>query len=385
MADKTKTPAPAKPKATKTKKPRNLATKLAGIMANIDSVEKRGKNKEQGYWFVRAADIANLCRMKLAAENIIVVADEVDRVDGSFETLKGTIMHTVQLKVEYTIIDGDSGERLVLHGWGDAFDTSDKAVNKCKTAALKYALRTMFLIPDDSDPEADESVGQASNQRTAEPFSKQQQTQQQVETVTCEKCNNPIGSFKKMKNGEVVEIIPAQKVVAASKINHAGKTYCGNCQIKLAKEKGTTTTKVDVTTVGAGTKKKETVEVPDKTKKKAKKTKPVDPNDIITIVPKDVKPQGRKYKVIYDLKNGNRAEAGCWSSTIAGILRDHIDENCDVVIKTTTKGDIDYNDITDILKAGEYLVEDGELVVRHDKQFHATDEDLPPGLFGHTE
>jgi hypothetical protein len=148
---------------------KSLASKLAAIMGDIDHVEKRGTNKEQGYKFVRSADVANICRKKLADEHIAVIANEVERIDGDFQTLKGTIMHTVKLRIEYTLIDGDSGERVVFHGWGDAFDTSDKAVNKCKTAALKYALRNLFLIPDESDPEADDAVDAPANQRSADP------------------------------------------------------------------------------------------------------------------------------------------------------------------------------------------------------------------------
>jgi hypothetical protein len=361
------------------KKKDNLVTKLAAIMDSIDSVAKRGKNKEQGYSFVRAADVANICRKKLAAANIIVIANEVERKDGEYQTLKGTMMFTVHLRIEYTLIDGDSGERITFHGWGDAADASDKSVNKCKTASLKYALRTLFLIPDDSDPEADGTVDHPANQRTADPYT--EKSRQEVETVRCEKCTNPIGSFKKMKNGEVVEIIPAQKVVAASKLNHAGKVYCGNCQIALAKAgvggKDKATEMVEKMRAGKDDKK----EAP--AKKKGKKAKEVDPNDIVTIVPKDVKPAGRKFTVTYDLPSGVRGMAGCWSSTIAGILREHIDENCDVVIKTTTKGNDVYYDISDILKAGEFLVEDGELVVRRDEaELGITENDTPKGLFG---
>ena len=47
-------------------------------------------------------------------------------------------------------------------------DNNDKAAYKAQTGALKYALKNAFLIPDEADPEADESVDRAS--APAAPF-----------------------------------------------------------------------------------------------------------------------------------------------------------------------------------------------------------------------
>jgi hypothetical protein len=49
----------------------------------------------------------------------------------------------------------------VLHSYGTGTDKGDKAVYKAMTGALKYGLRHAFLIPDESDPEADTSTDKA--------------------------------------------------------------------------------------------------------------------------------------------------------------------------------------------------------------------------------
>lgn len=137
---------------------KSLASKLSEVMASFDYVEKRGKNEQQNYRFVRAADLAHLIRKELAARNVVMIADVVEAREWIYESAKGSKMFGIHLKVKYTFIDGDSGEQLSFHGWGTGVDTGDKAAYKAHTGALKYALRTAFLVPDESDPEADSAA-----------------------------------------------------------------------------------------------------------------------------------------------------------------------------------------------------------------------------------
>ena len=72
-------------------------------------------------------------------------------------------MQAVDVKMEFSFFDGDCPETvpIVLHSYGTGTDKGDKAVYKAQTGALKYGLRHAFLIPDESDPEADSSVDKA--------------------------------------------------------------------------------------------------------------------------------------------------------------------------------------------------------------------------------
>ena len=139
--------------------PKSLVGKLAEAFDAVGGVEKKGHNSAQNYDHVRATDVTKAVRHELFKRGVIMTAD-VEKTEWSdFQTNKGSRMTVCRLTVLYTLHDSDSAEKITFHGLGEAFDTGDKAVYKAHTGALKYALRTLGLIPDEKDdPEADEKV-----------------------------------------------------------------------------------------------------------------------------------------------------------------------------------------------------------------------------------
>lgn len=139
--------------------PKSLVGKLAEALGAVGGIEKKGRNTTQNYDYVRAADVASAVRKELFKRGVILTAD-VEKVEWSeFQTNKGSRMTVCRLTVAYTLHDADSQERITFHGLGESFDSGDKAVYKAHTGALKYALRTLGLIPDEKDdPESDERV-----------------------------------------------------------------------------------------------------------------------------------------------------------------------------------------------------------------------------------
>lgn len=144
---------------------KSLASKLAEIMGEIDHVEKRGRNTAQNYSFVRAADVANAVRKKMAEQGIIMLRQIVDKRCYETLTSNGKVQQAIDLHVRYTFRDGTTGETLTQDGYGSGVDSGDKASYKAQTGALKYALRDAFLIPDESDPEAFEDSDPPPQQR----------------------------------------------------------------------------------------------------------------------------------------------------------------------------------------------------------------------------
>jgi len=146
-----------KPEQAKT-----LVQKLADIVAEIDNVDKRGRNEFQKYAYVKAADVAWLVRKALSERNVYLVADVIEIRNYEIPAKEGH-MQAVDVKMQFSFFDGDSPDTLpiVLHSYGTGTDKGDKAVYKAMTGALKYGLRHAFLIPDESDPEADTSVDKA--------------------------------------------------------------------------------------------------------------------------------------------------------------------------------------------------------------------------------
>src|SRR2546430_975236 len=147
----------------------NLLQKLASVVAEIDNVDKRGRNTFQNYNYVKAADVAWLVRKALASRNIYLVTDVVEIRNYLIPAKEGHLQ-AIDLRMEFSFFDGDSPETppIVLHSWGTGTDKGDKAVYKAMTGALKYGLRHAFLIPDESDPEGDSSVDKATQKAAIE-------------------------------------------------------------------------------------------------------------------------------------------------------------------------------------------------------------------------
>lgn len=151
---------------------KNLFQKLAEVVTAIDHVEKGGTNTFQNYKYVKAADIARAVRRELSARNIYLISDVVEIRNYQIPAKEG-FMQAVDVKVKFTFVDGDAPayeegyNQMTLHAWGTGTDKGDKAVYKAMTGALKYGLRNAFLIPDESDPEADTSVDRAVGSKEA--------------------------------------------------------------------------------------------------------------------------------------------------------------------------------------------------------------------------
>jgi hypothetical protein len=139
-----------------------LLKKLAAMVKAIDNVEKTGYNEFQKYKYVKAADVAWMVRKALSAANVYMVSDVVEARNYTIPAKEG-FMQAVDVKMEFSFFDGDAPDTLpiVFHSYGTGTDKGDKAIFKAQTGALKYGLRHAFLVPDDSDPEADISTDQA--------------------------------------------------------------------------------------------------------------------------------------------------------------------------------------------------------------------------------
>jgi len=134
-----------------------LAKKMVSAMGDIEAVTKSGKNEKQGYKYVKAADVANEVRSVLVKHGIAFFYSVESVEKWEVATNSGGRMFFCQLIVEVTFVDSDTGDSFAIQGIGWGSDTLDKAPYKAMTGALKYILRTAFLIPDEEDPENDHS------------------------------------------------------------------------------------------------------------------------------------------------------------------------------------------------------------------------------------
>ncbi len=137
--------------------PNGLASKLSEVMAAVGYVPKNGTNARQGYKFAAASDVADAVRGELAARHVSLVPETVEHLlHDTRPTSSGGTMFVDTLRVTWRATDGDSGETATWQSVGTGEDSSDKAVYKAMTGALKYGLLLAFQIPTGDDPEADQ-------------------------------------------------------------------------------------------------------------------------------------------------------------------------------------------------------------------------------------
>jgi len=124
-------------------------------MSAVGYIQKTGYNKQQGYKYAQEADVVEKVRTELAKRKIFLINSIENTSFRTIKTAKGNELTIATLTVKYTLLDGETGEKLEFMGVGEGMDSGDKAVYKAQTGALKYALMKTFLIPTGDDPERD--------------------------------------------------------------------------------------------------------------------------------------------------------------------------------------------------------------------------------------
>ncbi|MEU1020225.1 ERF family protein [Streptomyces sp. NPDC005898] len=156
---------------------------IHGVMQDVMPVSKDKQNTQQNYSF-RGVDDAMSAMAGPMRNHGCFIAPEVVEHRQRPRGEKGT--HTV-LKMLYRIY-GPAGDCLLVTLPGEAMDSGDKSTNKAMSAALKYMLFWVFMIPvdsrsiDDSDqdtaPSAAPQQRQQGGQRQQQRRGGQQQRQQ---------------------------------------------------------------------------------------------------------------------------------------------------------------------------------------------------------------
>jgi hypothetical protein len=125
-------------------------------MAAVDRVPKNGRNDFHKYDYVTEADILDAVRSEMAKRLLILVPDAESDAKSEPIGEKGDRLFT--LRQRFTVHDGDSGESLSFHMYGQGSDKLDKGCYKATTGAEKYAVLKLFMIPTGDDPEREDKT-----------------------------------------------------------------------------------------------------------------------------------------------------------------------------------------------------------------------------------
>lgn len=116
---------------------------LAAVMRDVEAVGKDQYNQGQKFKFRGIDDLMNAVAGPLRKHGVIVVPTVTDRVS----EVRGK-MTAVWLTVTFRFY-GPAGDYVEAVTMGEAADSFDKATNKAMSAALKYALLQVLMIPVD--------------------------------------------------------------------------------------------------------------------------------------------------------------------------------------------------------------------------------------------
>ncbi|PZM62577.1 ERF family protein [Paenibacillus dendritiformis] len=136
----------------------SLVKKLTEVMQEVKYIQKTGFNKFHNYKYATEADVNEKVREELANRGVVLIPNMKSHEIREHTTAKGNREYIVTVGVEFTFMDGESGETIAFTVFGQGQDPGDKATYKAFTGAQKYALMKAFMIPTGDDPEGDTSV-----------------------------------------------------------------------------------------------------------------------------------------------------------------------------------------------------------------------------------
>lgn len=136
----------------------------ARLIVRKKGVGKNQTNQAQNYKYRAANDVITVVDEAFAEVGIIVIPR---LINAEFETFtseytdkwnnpKLKITRFCKVDMEYDVVCKADGSSVLTKSSGEGFDMSDKAMNKARTAALKYMFTEMLLIPEQGiDSEVD--------------------------------------------------------------------------------------------------------------------------------------------------------------------------------------------------------------------------------------
>lgn len=142
---------------------------VGGELARV-GISKDRRNEQQNFRFRGIDDVMNVVSPILAKHHVLFLVDYEDYPDVERVTAKGATLIYAKVKGTFTFVSAQDGSQVQVTTFGVAMDSGDKACNKAMSAALKYALLQTFLIPTESNEDADATTPEASTPKPPAGF-----------------------------------------------------------------------------------------------------------------------------------------------------------------------------------------------------------------------
>lgn len=116
------------------------------IMSEVGSIAKNRRGQGINYAFRGIDDAYLACQKPLSENGVFFVPQVLESKREERQSKSGSNITIAILKVKYQFFASD-GSSITAIVDGEAMDSSDKAINKAMSAALKIALFQIFCIP----------------------------------------------------------------------------------------------------------------------------------------------------------------------------------------------------------------------------------------------
>lgn len=136
-----------------------LASALVKAQSLVKAACNSTENKFDHYWYSTLNDYYDVLRPVLAECKLATVFEQDQLIPMEARTTSGgKTEYVVRVKLKATVIH-ESGESIVVYGFGEGQDRGDKSLYKAITGAKKYLLSSIYGIPTTDDPELDSHEG----------------------------------------------------------------------------------------------------------------------------------------------------------------------------------------------------------------------------------
>lgn len=152
--------------------PAQIAAAVVEVMNEVTFVSKDARNTHQNYKYASDGDILKQVQPAMAKAGLFFLQDEVSRAEVAEGRLLA-VTYSFRLVHKSGVTSPEVYRRTGMSLYkNERGNYDDKAANKCQTAARKYFILSLFLIPTGEDPDAHDGeakapIGGATKDRSA--------------------------------------------------------------------------------------------------------------------------------------------------------------------------------------------------------------------------
>lgn len=130
---------------------------IINVLKEVGAIEKKQKNSAQGYQFRGIDDFMNELHGLFAKHQLFVIPHVMDIRREERTNKHGNALIWTISTVRFAFF-GSDGSTIDCTTVGEAMDSGDKGANKAMSAALKYALMQVFLVPTEELVDGDKDA-----------------------------------------------------------------------------------------------------------------------------------------------------------------------------------------------------------------------------------